>query len=105
VTFPRELVSTVLRREVRILGTWNSKIAPAGHSEWEMVVDHIARGDLRVAPLISPVADLADAAEVFDDLLERRTWYNKVVFAVGDQARAELADPSVAPNLLSGGQS
>jgi L-iditol 2-dehydrogenase/galactitol-1-phosphate 5-dehydrogenase len=103
VTIPRELVSTVLRREVRIIGTWNSKIAPAGHSEWEMVVDHIARGDLEVADLISHVVDLADAAEVFDDLLERRTWYHKVIFAVSEQARAEIDDPAVAPRRIVGG--
>lgn len=103
VTLPRELVSSVLRREVRILGTWNSKIAPAGHSEWEMVVDHVARGDLRVAPLISHAPSLAEAPDVFEDLLQRRTWYNKVVFAVADQARQELGDPSVAPQLASVG--
>jgi L-iditol 2-dehydrogenase len=103
VTLPRDLVSSVLRREVRILGTWNSKIAPAGRSEWEMVIGHIASGELQVAPLISHTPELASAASVFEDLLERRTWYNKVVFAVADQARAELDDPGVAPNLVERG--
>jgi L-iditol 2-dehydrogenase/galactitol-1-phosphate 5-dehydrogenase len=84
-------VSTVLRREVRILGTWNSKIAPAGHSEWEMVVDSIARGELQVAPLLSHVVGLDQAPRVFDDLRERRTWYHKVVFAVSEQAADEYA--------------
>lgn len=105
VTLPRELVSSVLRREVRIIGTWNSKIAPAGHSEWEMVVHHIAQGDLHVAPLISHTPTLSEAPEVFEDLLQRRTWYNKVVFAIAPEARSELADPAVAPRLLSGGAS
>ncbi|GLW61904.1 galactitol-1-phosphate 5-dehydrogenase [Actinomadura rubrobrunea] len=96
VTLPQPLVSSLLRREVRILGTWNSKITPAGRSEWEMVVTCLGRG-LEVAPLISHTPSLADADAVFDDLVNRRVWYNKVVFAVADEARAELDLPGVAP--------
>ena len=56
VTIPRALVSSLIRRELTVLGTWNSKIAPAGRSEWDMVVAHIADGRLQVAPLISHAA-------------------------------------------------
>jgi L-iditol 2-dehydrogenase len=96
LTVSQPLVSSLLRREVRVLGTWNSKITPTGRSEWEMVVSHLGHG-LRVAPLISHTPSLADAGAVFADLADRRIWYNKVVFAVADEARAELDDPDVAP--------
>ncbi|MET0864642.1 MAG: alcohol dehydrogenase catalytic domain-containing protein, partial [Nakamurella sp.] len=49
VTIPRELISSVIRRELTVLGTWNSKITPAGRNEWQMVVSHIADGRLQVA--------------------------------------------------------
>ncbi|MFK4149262.1 galactitol-1-phosphate 5-dehydrogenase [Streptomyces sp. NPDC004065] len=94
LTIPRALVSSVLRRELRLYGTWNSKITPAGRSEWDMVVHHLGR-DLQVAPLISHTPALEEAPGMFQDMLERRTWYNKVVFAVAREARDELASPSV----------
>ena len=87
VTIPRELISSVIRRELTVLGTWNSKITPAGRSEWEMVVAHIATGQLAGGP-----ADQSCGAAgrwrrgTFADMTERRTWSNKVLFAVSAQA-------------------
>ena len=49
VTIPRVLVSSLIRRELTVLGTWNSKIAPAGRSEWDMVIANISAGRLQVA--------------------------------------------------------
>ncbi len=92
VTITRSQISSLIRRELVVLGTWNSKIAPAGRSEWDMVVRHIADGSLQVAPLVSAVPDLAEAAHVLEDVAERRVWANKVVFAVSEQARRERDD-------------
>lgn len=89
VTIARTQISSLIRRELVVIGTWNSKVVPAGRSEWDMVVRHIADGSLAVAPLISHVPDLAEAANVMDDVASRRTWSNKVVFAVSDAAKRE----------------
>lgn len=89
VTITRPQISSLIRREIVVLGTWNSKITPAGRSEWDMVVRHIADGSLQVAPLVSDVPDLADAPRVLDEVADRRVWANKVVFAVSDEARRE----------------
>ena len=89
VTISRPQISSFIRRELVLLGTWNSKVAPAGRSEWDMVVRHVADGSLAVAPLISDVPDLADAGSVLDDVAQRRRWSNKIVFAVSEQARRE----------------
>jgi L-iditol 2-dehydrogenase len=97
VTLPRALVSSLIRRELTVLGTWNSKITPAGRSEWDMVVAHIASGRLQVAPLISHALPLDRAAGTFDDMTERRVWSNKVVFAVSAQAQAETLDRAIVP--------
>lgn len=90
VTIERELVSSLIRRELTVLGTWNSKITPAGRSEWDMVVEHVAAGTLQVAPLISHTPGLAEVPQVLADMAARRIWSNKVVFAVADEARAEV---------------
>ena len=56
VTISRALISSLIRRELTVLGTWNSKITPAGRSEWDMVVEHIAAGTLRGGPADQPHA-------------------------------------------------
>jgi L-iditol 2-dehydrogenase len=90
VTIERELISSLIRRELTVLGTWNSKITPTGRSEWDAVVEHVAAGTLRVAPLISHTPELAEVPQVLADMAARRIWSNKVVFAVADEARAEV---------------
>ncbi|MFN8499141.1 MAG: galactitol-1-phosphate 5-dehydrogenase [Anaerolineae bacterium] len=94
VTLPAPLVSSVLRRELTLYGTWNSKITPPGNSEWEMVLRHMGH-DLQVAPLISHTPALGDGPQMFSDMASRRVWYNKVVFAIAEEARAE-AEAGVA---------
>ncbi|MCV7226723.1 galactitol-1-phosphate 5-dehydrogenase [Mycolicibacterium komossense] len=89
VTIPQSLISSFIRRELVIIGTWNSRIMPSGRSEWDMVVEHIARGSLAVAPLISHVRGLEEAPELMADIAGKRIWSNKVVFAVSPEARAE----------------
>ena len=89
VTIPRPLISSLIRRELVVLGTWNSRITPAGRSEWDMVVSHIADARLQVAPLISHTPGLEDVPRVMSDMAARRIWSNKVVFAVAPEARAE----------------
>jgi L-iditol 2-dehydrogenase/galactitol-1-phosphate 5-dehydrogenase len=99
VTLPRDLVSSLLRRELRVYGTWNARIMPQGGSDWDMVVARLGR-ELQVAPLVSHVHELDRAPEVFADLADRRTWYNKVVFAIADEARAEMA--ALSPSAIGG---
>lgn len=90
VTIPRPLISSLIRRELVVLGTWNSKITPAGRSEWDMVVAHLADGSLQVAPLVSHTPTLEEIPQVLADMAARRIWSNKVVFAVADEARQEV---------------
>ena len=57
------LISSMLRRELTVYGTWNSKITPAGKSEWDMVLSHMRR-DFQVGPLISHTPALTKAPGV-----------------------------------------
>lgn len=89
VVLTGDLVSSLLRREVRIYGTWNSKFTPPGRSDWDMVLAHMRRGDLSVEPLISHTPSLSDVPQLFADMVARRVWQAKVVIAVSGEARAE----------------
>lgn len=89
---PQPLVSSMLRRELRLYGTWNAKVAPLGHSEWDMVIAHLGR-DLMVDELISHVRPLEAAPYTFQQLLDREIWYNKVLFQLADEAAGEVREP------------
>lgn len=94
VTIARELISSFIRRELVVRGTWNSRITPAGHSEWHRVVGAIADGSLQVDPLISHRVELARSPETFAALAERSEWSNKVVFTVAEEAATVRGDES-----------
>jgi L-iditol 2-dehydrogenase len=85
----KTVVSSLLRRELRLYGTWNAKVAPKGRSEWDMVIAHLGR-DLHVDELISHVLPLEEAPATFRQLTDRAIWYNKVLFAVSAEAQSEV---------------
>ncbi|WP_309396469.1 galactitol-1-phosphate 5-dehydrogenase [Cerasicoccus maritimus] len=73
--------SNILRKELTIHGTWNSKITPVGVDDWTTVLKHLDR-ELIVAPLITDKLPLSAGPEIFDDLANRRNYHNKVIFDV-----------------------
>jgi len=73
--------SGILRKELTIRGTWNSKITPAGSDDWTTVLKHLDR-ELVVAPLISDKLPLSDGPAIFRDLANRTNYHNKVVFNI-----------------------
>lgn len=76
--------SSILRRELTIYGTWNSKVVPLGTDDWSTVLQHMDR-DLQIAPLISDLPALEDGPEIFARIRERRASHNKVIFRVSPQ--------------------
>ncbi len=73
--------SNILRKELVIHGTWNSKVTPAGSDDWSTVLKYLDR-ELVVAPLITDKLPLSQGAEIFDDLANRKNYHNKVIFDI-----------------------
>lgn len=71
--------SNILRRELTIHGTWNSKVTPMGIDDWSTVLKHLDR-ELVVAPLITDKLPLSEGPAIFADLVERKNYHNKVIF-------------------------
>jgi len=71
--------SSLLRREITIRGTWNSKITPEGKNEWTAVLAELGKRVL-AAPLVSHTVGLAEGPAVFGRILSRAEPFNKVVF-------------------------
>ena len=74
--------SAMLRREITIHTTWNSKVAPRGRDEWTRVLAAM-QNDLTLEPLISHRISLDEGPEVLKAMFEKTLWYNKVIFTDG----------------------
>ncbi len=61
--------SAILRKELKILGTWNSRIIPRGHNDWTTALEYMER-KLEVAPLISHTLELREGPRVFEQIAE-----------------------------------
>lgn len=85
------VVSSILRRELRLYGTWNARVTPIGHSDWDKVIHHLDK-DLEVDRLISHVRPLEAAPDTFEQLLTRDIWYNKVIFQIAEEAATEVRE-------------
>jgi L-iditol 2-dehydrogenase/galactitol-1-phosphate 5-dehydrogenase len=73
--------SSILRRELTIRGTWNSRFVPEGRNDWTAVLGALGRG-IDAASLVSHTPSLAEGADIFRRIIERKEFFNKVVFAL-----------------------
>ncbi|MFZ4413580.1 MAG: galactitol-1-phosphate 5-dehydrogenase [Bacteroidales bacterium] len=73
--------SDLLRKEIKIYGTWNSKIAPHGTDDWSTVLKMMDK-ELIVEPLISHTPLLSEAEGIFNDVVNKTGFFNKVIFKI-----------------------
>jgi len=71
--------SSILRRELTIKGTWNSRVVPEGRNDWTTVLSHLGKR-IEVARLVSHTPRLSEGADIFRRVLGRSEFFNKVVF-------------------------
>lgn len=80
VTLPATLISQLMRREVRVLGTWNSDYSvPGNDDDWRTVLQAIASGKLDLSPLITHKVSLKDSTEVLHMMKDKSEFYAKVL--------------------------
>jgi L-iditol 2-dehydrogenase len=75
--------SNILRKEITIRGTWNSKVLPKGKDDWSAVLEYMngpANLRLELDPLISHTPRLQEGPEVFRKLLEKEEYISKIIF-------------------------
>lgn len=73
--------SGILRRELTLHGTWNSKVVPRGTDDWSTVLKYMDR-ELQIAPLITDTPALEEGPAIFASIRGRKTYHNKVIFRV-----------------------
>lgn len=80
LTLSPAAVDAVLRREIRIVGSWNSFSEPFPGKDWQRVLGWLATGELQAEPIISHRFPLEKAPEVLRAMERREFVYNKVLF-------------------------
>ena len=83
LTVPQQRVSSVLRKQLSIIGTWNSNpVIP--ENEWAAVHAMVAEGRIDLSRLISHRFKLEELPKAVEMMWEKREPYQKVIITVSD---------------------
>ena len=73
----------ILRKELTVLGTWNSSYNNL-QNDWKEGLQAIADGKINVKPLITHEIPLKDVCSAFQMMYERKEFFNKVMLTMED---------------------
>lgn len=80
VTLPAKLISQMMRRELALLGTWNSSYSATGlPDDWRTVLAAVAAGTVKLKPLITHRFGLDDTLKGLSVLKDRKEFVSKVL--------------------------
>lgn len=80
VTISEKIISSILRKELTLYGSWNSSFTPLPKNEWATSLQFMERGELKVKPLITHRFKLKEVKKAFQMMYEKKEFFNKVVF-------------------------
>jgi L-iditol 2-dehydrogenase len=81
---PNNVLSKILRGEIKLKGSWNSSIAPLPINEWESSLAAMKSGKLRTDPLVTHRFRLEDCQEAFNMMYNKTEVFTKVLFKPED---------------------
>jgi L-iditol 2-dehydrogenase len=70
----------ILRKQLTVIGTWNSYYADFPKNEWKLVLEAMVAGQLDVKPLITHRIPIEAIYEKLIMMRDRTTFYNKVLY-------------------------
>jgi len=80
VTLPAALISQAMRRELDILGTWNSSFSAAGNNDdWRAVLSAVASGAIELDSLVTHRVPLEDALAALVMMRDQSEFFAKVL--------------------------
>ena len=80
VTLPASLISQCMRREIEILGTWNSDFSVHGDDDdWRTVLKAMSDGILNLKPLITHQVPISGGIEALEMMRDQTEFFNKVL--------------------------
>lgn len=78
----------ILRKELTLLGTWNSSFSEK-QNDWQASLTAMATGEISVSPLISHRYPLSSVNEALSMMREKKTFYHKVMLCMTEEAENE----------------
>lgn len=81
VNFSQKTYWHILRKELTVLGTWNSSYSEL-NNDWKESIKAISEGTLKVKALITHRYPLNDCNQAFNMMNERKEFYNKVMLTM-----------------------
>ncbi len=78
MTFPLDIYSGILRKQLTIKGSWNSDFKDS-QNDWKDSIDLISKGLINPELLITHVFKLENADKAFDLIKDRKETFNKVM--------------------------
>ncbi|PQO29032.1 galactitol-1-phosphate 5-dehydrogenase [Blastopirellula marina] len=80
VTLPAQLISQAMRREINILGVWNSDFSVYGDDDdWRTVLAAMSSGTLNLKPLITHRLPLSEGVVALEMMREQSESFTKVL--------------------------
>lgn len=80
ITIERFYFERIVRNELRVLGSWNAISSPFPGKEWSSSVHYMSTNQINVKPMISHRLKLEEGPETFDNLINHKGKYVKVMF-------------------------
>ncbi len=74
----------ILRKQLKLHGTWNSSYSPISRSEWQLTLDFMASGKLDVKPLITHRVGLDTLFDRLVAIRDRTEFSSKVLYVNTD---------------------
>ena len=78
-TFPQNTYWQILRKQLSIYGTWNSAYSDTHKSDWNLVVDALARGVINAEKLITHRFDLETMDEGLEIMKNNSEFFAKIM--------------------------
>jgi L-iditol 2-dehydrogenase len=75
----RDVYWKLLRKQVRVTGTWNSSYTQESGDDWHTVLDHCADGSLKLGELITHRLPFDALAEGLRIMRDRTEYHNKIM--------------------------
>lgn len=86
VTLPAALISQVMRREIDLVGTWNSDFSVYGDDDdWRTVLQAMSQGQLNLKALITHRVELSKGIDALEMMRDQSDFYAKVLLHPGAQ--------------------
>lgn len=84
VTLPQQAYWGILRKQLKLVGTWNSSYSSLPRNEWKLTLDFIASGKLNVQRLITHRVALNELADAMRKMRDRSEFSTKILFVNQD---------------------